>query len=184
MKRKATAIVTAMATLVVFSSVAHAQTLIREPVKTFPSTSYLSPSILTTIMRPDLKITDFIYQKRSYCGEDEYLIKVYAKVTNSGGTYGVRDGTRVSVNLTPMSTYTTVRNDPNITGQTTVAMPGPGESVWVKVFESNWLPKIYNYILSKTLFELRVDKYNLIAESNESNNTKFVLYSDVDEWCW
>ncbi len=184
MKRRATAIVTAMATLVVFSSVTHAQDLIREPVKTFPSTYYLSPGILATIMRPDLKITDFVYQKRGYCGDDEILIKVYAKVTNSGGTYGVRDGTRVSVNLTPMTTYATVLNDPSITGQTTVAMPGPGQSVWVKVFESKWLPAIYNSRLRAVMFELRVDKYNLIVESNESNNTKFVLYRDVDEWCW
>lgn len=178
MKRTATAIVTAMAMVVIFLSAApsaHAQ---------FPSMripSYYKPYIPFIFkVRPDLKITDFILDQ-GLCSSREFYLRLYVKATNSGGDYGAATGTPVLVNYT---TRAVPGENPGgwFAGHATIGMPAPGASVWVRL-EGMWLPTFYKAWLRDVYFNCRVDPANTIAESNESNNTKNLYHSAFSYTC-
>jgi len=178
MKRTATAIVTAMALLVIFFSAApaaHAQ------FPYMPVPSYYRPyNPFIFKVRPDLKITDFVLDQ-GLCSSREFYLRLYVKMTNAGGDYGAAAGTPVRVEY---MTRAVSGGDPGgwMLGYATVGMPTPGASVWVQL-EGMWLPSIYQAWLQGVYFDCRVDTTNTIVESNESNNTKQLYYSAFSYIC-
>lgn len=148
---------------------------IRYPGLIYPTRNSLSPLQQWLLdKRPDLVITDYVMRNIGIgdeYGDGSFLLECYVQITNNGGTDGVSAGCPVGVYLTP----TPFRSD--LDTYAYVPMPGPGQSVWVNLGQGPF-GHIYTYVLSLTDFVLEVDKGNLIAEKNESNNAMPVTNYD------